>query len=64
MPAWWIYRVIFFASALILAQRFFAAFAIFALAAAESTRLVPFVTLLSTDRPKASAAALTPFSLP
>src|SRR6266404_1755710 len=57
------YFVIFFASVLSLAQRFFVAFPIFALAAAESTRLVPVVTFLSADRPIASAAALMPFSL-
>src|ERR1700733_3318357 len=57
------YFVIFFASALTLAQRFFAAFPIFALATAESTRLVPFLTCLSADCPIASAAALIPFSL-
>src|SRR3984957_21237671 len=61
--ALWAYRVIFFASALNFAQRFFVAFPIFALAAAESTRLALFVTFLSADRPMASAAALMPFSL-
>src|ERR1700720_683510 len=58
-----LYRAIFFASALNFAQRFFVAFPIFALAAAESTRLVLFVTFLSADRPIASAAALMPLSL-
>jgi len=46
-----LYLAIFFASALNLAQRFFVAFPIFALTAAESTRLVPFLTFLSADRP-------------
>src|ERR1700674_3219143 len=58
-----LYLAIFFASALSLAQRFFAAFPIFALAAAESTRLVLLVTFLLVDRPIASAAGLMPFSL-
>jgi hypothetical protein len=49
--ALWAYRVIFFASALNFAHRFFVAFPIFALAAAESTRLALFVTFLSADRP-------------
>jgi hypothetical protein len=58
-----LYLAIFFASALNFAQRFFVAFPIFALAADESTRLVPFLTFLSADRPIASAAALMLFSL-
>ena len=55
-----LYLVIFFASALIFAQRFLAAFEILALPAADSTRFSVRMTFRLADSPRAFAADRKP----